>query len=235
MTNPGSDMPKKNWLELVTNVVVLLAALALVTKLVASEWPRSKPRAAVPIPVEPIDISSGPMMGSPDSKVAILVYSDFECPFCSTFVKQTFPKLRDAYLNGKSVRFVFRHFPLIQIHRFAQKAAEAADCAGAQGKFWQMHDLLFADQLRLSVDSLDRHAAELGLDNPAFQSCMNGPAEKRVTADRLAGEALHLSGTPSFLIVRVLDDGRLKVSSVIFGAQTLDSFRAVVDPLLAVK
>lgn len=235
MNHQESGTPKKNWLEMATNVAVLLAAVALVVKLGANEWPRSKPRTEVPIPSEPLDLASGQVIGDASSRVAMIMYSDFECPYCAAFAKNTLPRIRDAYVTNGSVKIVFRHLPLVQIHKFAQKAAEAADCAGAQGKFLAMHDVLFADQLRLSVDSLQSHARGLGLQEVAFQQCMDGPAEKRVTAERLAGESLHLTGTPSFLIGRVLDDGRLRVSKVMFGAQTLDDFKAVLDPLVAGK
>ena len=101
------------------------------------------------------------VLGSRDAPVTLVQYADFECPFCG----RAFPELKSVLHDlGKRVRFVFRHFPVIEAHPHAEAAAEVAEAAGAQGKFWEMHDLLFRRQAALDDDHLLAYVRELGLD-----------------------------------------------------------------------
>jgi protein-disulfide isomerase len=142
--------------------------------------------------------ASGPQRGPVDAPVTIVEFSDFQCPFCGEFepiVRGTLAKY------GARVRLVYRHLPLTSLHKFAQKAAEAAVCAQRQEKFWEMHDLMFAEQSSLGVEQLKDKARRIGLDGARFDDCLDGgQAAPAVQGDVTAAEALGLSGTPSTFV-----------------------------------
>lgn len=164
--------------------------------------------------------ATGPSKGPDDAKVTIVEFSDFECPFCSR-VNPTVQQVMDAYPG--QVKVVFRHFPL-SFHPNAQKAGEASMCAHDQGKFWEMHDVLFENQKALDVQSLKNHAKGLGLDTAAFDSCLDsGKHAATVRADMAAGEAAGVSGTPAFFVNGV----------PLSGAVPFEQFKTVIDDELA--
>ena len=111
-----------------------------------------------------------PRSAAPSAPVTLIEFSDFQCPFCQR-VEPTLKQLRETY--GDKVRIVWKDFPLTQIHPQAFKAGEAAHCAGDQGKYWEYHDRLFANQQALQPADLKKHAADLGLDAAAFSSCLD--------------------------------------------------------------
>ena len=191
--------------------------------------------AADSLPSTPIDISNEPFRGSPAAKIAIVEYSDYQCSFCARYEKQTFPQIQADYINTGKVKYVFRDLPL-DFHKNAFKAAEAARCAGEQGKFWEMHDLLFENQQALEATDLPRHAASLALDAPRFQQCLEvsryaAGIRKNITEAGTAG----LTGTPSFLIGVVQPNSTVKITRKIVGARPYADFKAAIDEILAVQ
>lgn len=170
-----------------------------------------------------VDVKAeGPSKGSPDAPVTIVEFSDYECSYCAG-AEATVKRILEAY-PGK-VRLVYRDLPL-SIHPNAPKAAEAAHCAGEQQRYWDMHDVLFANQQALKVDDLKAHARKLGLDAAKFDACLDsGRMAGKVDADRKAGEALGLNGTPTFFV-----DGRPYV-----GGRPFETFQEVIDHTLANK
>ena len=138
-----------------------------------------------------------PSFGPADAKVTMVEFSDFQCPYCSKAAQVT-QKIKDKY--GKQVRFVFRQFPL-SFHDKAHGAAEAGMAANAQGKFWQMHDLMFANQGALDRESLDKYAKQIGLNLATFKKAMDSKQYlAAVDADvKLGGDAA-VSGTPSLFL-----------------------------------
>ena len=158
--------------------------------------------------------------GPADAKVTIIEFTDFECPYCKRG-KETMDEVLEIY--GDQVRLAFKHFPL-DFHPNAQKAAEATECAGDQGKFWEMHDWMFDNQKELAVDGLKTAAANLGMNSSEFDSCLNsGKYEEKVKDDMAAGSEFGVSGTPAFFINDTL----------ISGAQPIEKFREVIDAELA--
>src|SRR5690349_18876426 len=115
-----------------------------------------------------VTTANSPALGRRDAPVTIVEFSDYECPFCRQFVSATLPTLKSTYVDAGKVRYVFRDFPLEQLHPHARKAAEAAHCAGEQGKYWEMHDLLFQNQQALGTDDLAGYAGRLGVDAATF-------------------------------------------------------------------
>ena len=120
--------------------------------------------APAALPTEPLSVEGATLKGDMRAGVALIVYSDFECPFCSRFALDTWPSLEQKYVSTGKVRVAFRHLPIESIHRYALKASEAAACADQQAKFWPMHDVLFKNPKQLDDASLAKYAKELKLD-----------------------------------------------------------------------
>jgi len=166
--------------------------------------------------------AEGPSKGPEKAPVTIVEFSDFECPYCARGEASIREVLR-AY-EGK-VRVVYRDFPL-PMHPHAQKAAEAAHCAGDQGKYWEMHEKLFASQQALEADDLSGHARALGLDGAKFAACLDSGAKAGlVEASVQAGKGVGVTGTPAFFV------NGLRLS----GAQPFSEFKALIDQELARK
>lgn len=165
-----------------------------------------------------------PVIGKPDAKVTVVEFSDFQCPFCGSFFTNTLPQVKANYIATGKIRFVYRDFPLSSIHAEAEKAAEAAECASAQGKFWEYHDILFARQTTLSVTNEKKWAAELNLDTQKFNQCLDsGASAAEVAKDYADGQTLGVSGTPTFYI-----NGQQVV-----GAVPYSQFQAALDAAIA--
>jgi protein-disulfide isomerase len=138
--------------------------------------------------------------GSPFAAVTVEEYGDFQCPACgraAAYIKQS--NLHEKY--GERVQWKYFHFPLISIHPFAFNAAMAAECANDQGKFWEYHDTLFADQDKLRKSDLDTHAQELGLDTELFGACFKSRAKSEtIRGDITQGERKGVQSTPTFFL-----------------------------------
>jgi protein-disulfide isomerase len=180
-----------------------------------------------------ISIQGAPSLGSTDARVIVIEYSDFQCPYCGTFARDTFSAIDDGYIKPGKVRYVYRHFPLSEAHPKAFRAAEAAECANQQGKFWQMHTRLFANQQALDPPDLTTHAEAVGLEKEAFQKCMNGGAQAKIKRDFNEGLKAGVEGTPTFLIGPLEKDGKVRVLKTLSGMQTRISFTAALDEVLS--
>lgn len=176
-----------------------------------------------PYRAEPVDVEAkGNMKGTANAPITIVAFSDYECPYCSVGEKSIAEVL--AAYPGK-VRMFFRDFPL-PIHPDAPKAAEAAHCAEDQGKYWEMHDKLFANQKALKIADLKGYAKGLGLDTAKFDKCLDsGEKAKIITEGLEAGKKLGVNGTPAFFINGI----------PLHGAQPFTEFKKVIDELLAAK
>ncbi len=146
------------------------------------------------VPVQEKDHVRGPK----DAPVTLVEYGDYECPYCG----RAHPVVREALERAAGrLRFVFRHFPLDSVHPGARLAAEAAEAAGAQGMFWEMHDLLYANQDRLSEGDLVDYAVRLGLDTGRFEEDLTSHRHAaRVSEDRAGGESSGVEGTPALFL-----------------------------------
>jgi protein-disulfide isomerase len=169
--------------------------------------------------IEPMRVevaATGSARGPATAPVTIVEFSDFQCPYC----KRVLPTLDQVVAKyGDKVRIVYRHYPLSS-HANAQKAAEASLCAADQGKFWEMHDLLFNEQQKLAVADLKEKAARLGLDAATFDECLDSNRHvEAVQADLREGTAAGVAGTPAFFV-----NGRF-----LSGAVPFESFTELID------
>ena len=163
-----------------------------------------------------VDTADAPVRGSTKASVTVVEFSDFQCPFCVR-ARPTVARVRESY--GDKVRWVFRHFPL-SFHPYAEKAGEAAACAGDQGKFWEMHDALWLHNTKLEVADLKGYAGAIGLNAAAFGQCLDsGRHAGLVSRDTEAGASYGVSGTPAFFV-----NGR-----PLIGAQPFEAFQQVID------
>ncbi|MBZ0319524.1 MAG: DsbA family protein [Anaerolineae bacterium] len=151
-----------------------------------------------PAYVENVSIDDDPYLGTLGAPITIVEFSDYECPFCANIVPEI-----EAVLNeyDGQIQFVYRDFPLENIHPNSFKAAEAANCAGEQGKYWQMHTLLFANQSALSIESLKTYAIELELDTEKFNLCLDtGKYADEIRHDASDALAYQVNSTPTFFV-----------------------------------
>ena len=219
-------------------VAVAVVGLAFAAAWLLRPMPRPDPMmtpagaATEEAPTEGVSLDGAALRGSRQAPLAVVVFSDFQCPFCKHFADTAFRELDSDYIADGKVLFAFRHLPLSH-HTHALAAASAASCAGRQGKFWEMHDRLFANPKRLETEPWRTYAADLDLNRAEFDSCLDNEGSETVRTDLALAEALEITGTPSFLFGKVGRDGRVRVSSRLAGALPIGSFKRIIDPLLA--
>ena len=169
-----------------------------------------------------------PVLGDENAEISIVEFSDFQCPFCARAHDDALTQFRnsDYFKNGK-VNLVYKHFPLSSIHPYAQKAAEASACAQDQRKFWEMHDMIFANQQQMDVASLKSYAGQIGLNQAEFDSCLDGNKKaSKVSNDLKQATDAGGQGTPHFVLVN--QDGD---TTVVSGAQPWPNFEAAIKSL----
>ncbi len=181
---------------------------------------RLKTEGNVKILMEPprvtVAVGDAPALGPKDAKVTFIEFSDYECPFCGR-EREVIWQVVDKYKD--KVRYVFKDFPL-SFHRSAQKAAEAAHCAGDQGKYWEYNKMAYANQKDLSVESLKKYAKDVGIDTAKFDTCLDSGAQTaRVKKSLEEGSAAGVSGTPAYFINGIM----------LSGAQPPEAFGEVID------
>ena len=199
------------WLERAAAISMIVAAGVLTFVALESRATRDgQPQGRRPpdLPTEPVTLIGAATKGSESAKVALIVFSDFQCPYCGRFAKETLPELDRVFVKPGNLLIAFRHLPLDSIHPFARRAAESAWCAAQQNRFWNMHDVLFENPSKLDDTSLRQHAQRIGLELRGFDTCLaDGVASSNVGTDANAARNLGVSGTPAFLLgVRQADD-----------------------------
>jgi len=169
---------------------------------------RARARLAVPVSEERDHI-----IGPNAAPITLLEYGDYECPYCG----KAYYVVKDLELRaGNLMRFVFRNFPLTTVHPHAERAAEAAEAAGAQGKFWEMRDLLYENQQALEDEDLLEYAALAGLDIPRFvREMREGQYHNRIREDFLSGARSGVNGTPTFFINGLRHDGPWDLATLV--------------------
>ena len=227
---------KEEVLALKEQVAEMQKDLAEIKKLL-EEGARAPAAAAQPAGFTPqiIALGDSPVKGNADAPVTLVEYSDYECPFCARVYRDVLPALQEEYIDSGKLKFVMREFPLANLHKNATNAAIAAQCAGNQDKYWEMHDVLYENQKELGVENLKALAAGIGLDSAQFNECLDGKeTERQVRGDMASGAKLGVRGTPGFFLGLTDPSDPEKVNLTVFirGAQSVDQFRASIDDLL---
>jgi len=211
--------------------------LAEIKKLL-QDGAKSAPTPPTPKPFEPRDVSivGAPVMGESSAKVTLIEYSDYQCPFCARHSQQTMPDIIKNYVESGKLKFVMREYPIPNLHPRASAASNAALCAGEQDKYWEMHDVLFANQRKMSDDDLLSYGASIDLEAAQFSNCVKqGTHSDQVKKDIEEGQELGVSGTPSF-VLGLTDPGdpnTIKVSKFVRGARAYSDFAKEIEDLLA--
>jgi protein-disulfide isomerase len=224
---------------LATVLVIVLTIVTLVQvatersrPLVAAASAPRRERPQAPLPAEPLTLEGAAQVGKRDAKVALIEFSDFQCPFCARFAIDTLPELRKRYIDAGLIVFAYRHLPL-SIHPLAAKAAEAAECAGSQGRFWAMHNQLFATPNTLTEAAFQQIAIKIGLDPDRFDTCLKSETAAKISADAELARVLQVSGTPTFFVGTIEQDRRVRVKQRLSGAQPIAAIAEVLDKHLA--
>lgn len=203
---------KKGQQEILTK----LDAIAKAGPRAAQPQQPQRPQGPDPQKVYAVPVGDSAADGPADAWVTVVGVSEFQCPFCAR-VKPTLKQIKDTY--GKDVRIVFKHNPL-SFHNRAMPAALASECAREQGKFWDMHDLMFDNQRELEDTHLEGYAKKAGLDMGRWKQCYtSGKYRERIEQEQRQVVALGARGTPAFFI-----NGRF-----LSGAQPFDAFKAIID------
>jgi protein-disulfide isomerase len=222
-------------LDAVASALIVIAAAAVMATAARFWWVTRRSDAptvradAENVPTAPQPLTGAAIIGNPAANVAVIEYSDFQCPYCGQFVRETWPELKKQYVDSGHIVFAFRHLPLPG-HRFAMPAAVSAECAREQGRFWEMHDRLFERQPQLDALTGPSIARTLGFEDTAFTRCLQQRAD-RVEGDIASALALKISGTPTFLIGTLDANRRVRVSHVLVGARRADEFARVIEAL----
>jgi len=195
--------------------------------------------AAAPAPSGPnvkdvvFSLGTSPVKGDPKAKLTLLEFTDYQCPFCSKYAKETSPKIKAEYVDTGKIRYVKMDLPLA-FHAKAFDAAEAVRCAGDQGKFWEMNERLFANQQAL--EPWVGHAEAIGIKAPEFEACMNSDKHaEAIRADMKEASKAGFTGTPSFMIALTDPKDPKKVKGIVamVGAKPYDAFKADIEKALA--
>jgi len=186
-------------------------------------------------PAFDLEVVGAPVKGRADARLAIVEFSDFQCPFCGRYVRDTFSQIERDYITPGKAKYYFRNFPLERIHPLALRASEAAECARAQGKFWEIHTKFFGNQQALTEPDLVKTAEATGLNMSGFNQCFAAQATSpaRIRADQQEGLRAGISGTPTFFLGTMTKEGKVKPLRRLVGAQPFANFKTAIDSLMA--
>jgi len=181
-----------------------------------------------------LNVHGEPFKGGNGARVAIVEYSDFDCSFCAKYATEIYPLIDENYIKPGKIKYFFRDLPSPE-HPNALFKARLARCAGEQGKFWEMHDRLFANQSAVDGQDLAPYAQTVGLDAEQLRQCLAGERYTENIRRSMYGAArMGIRGTPAFLIGTVTADGDfLRTTNVFLGAESYAAVKSILDELLA--
>ena len=218
-------------------VALFAGAITVVTPKSAAQAPNEASKE--PPPESPvrlfIALDGAPAMGDAKAQVAIVEFADYQCPYCIRHATQVLPSLVSDYVNTGKVRYFFKDLPVEFVHSQAFKEAEAARCAGEQGKYWEMHNRLFlANQPSGVVNELPAYALALNLDLARFQRCLdNGTSAAQIRKDIQDAKQYRVQGTPTFFVGTPDSEGSgIHAVTMLYGAQAYPVFKKTLDQML---
>lgn len=221
--NAQLNLTRRDALDMAATATMLASAFALMWILSRPSGP-AQAKPSLPVPTAPLSLVGANLLGRPDARASLVIFSDFECPYCARFARDVLPAIKARYVETGRLQLAFRHFPL-EKHADAMRLASLAECGAKQDRFWAIHDALFANPSLADGDvGLFEHPSTAGLSLDAYRACMSSDATAAdVAADRAIGAGLGISGTPSFFVGR-LDGQNVVVSSVFAGARPIAEF-----------
>lgn len=202
-----------------------------IKKWVADRTP-PKPK---PFQPSPISLSGAPFLGKPDAPLTLVEFTDYQCPFCKRHAAGTLPQIVKEYVETGKLKYVLRDFPLKQIHSQASKLSEAVQCAGDQGKAWEMHDRIFSAEKSPDPSKLSKDVKALGLDAKSFKTCLDSDKyAKQIDASIAEGNQLGVTGTPAFFLGKtdLNDPGKILATDMLVGSQPFAAFKRAIDKIL---
>jgi protein-disulfide isomerase len=207
---------------------MLRSRLVLVASIIATGW------IAL---YAAIDVAGAPARGSESAPLTLIEFSDYQCPSCGFYMTHVYSRLNREYVRTGKVRYVVRNFPIASVHPLAFKAHEAAVCAGEQGRFWEMHDRLFANQQALQPELLERYGEEAGVVPAMLRLCLaSGRAAATVRHDVSLGLAAGVQGTPTIVLgFSGTPSTAVTAQRVIVGEHPYEEYKTALDGLLAKK
>jgi protein-disulfide isomerase len=184
-----------------------------------------------------IDVAGAPSKGNQNAPVTLVEFSDYQCPSCGYYIANVYPSLNREYVRTGKIRYVVKNFPIESVHPLAFKAHEAAMCGAEQGKFWEMHDRLFANQQALQPELLEGYAQEAGLVPAMFRLCVaSGRTTARVRGDMKEGISAGVRGTPTIVLgLTVGASSPITAARVIVGEHPYKEYKIAIESLLAQK
>jgi protein-disulfide isomerase len=193
--------------------------------------------AQAPAQLTSLNIDGAPFKGDKNAKVTLVEFTDYQCPFCSRHFRETMPQIDTDYVKTGKVKYVLKEFPLESIHPNAFKASEAANCAGEQGKYWEMHDRLFSNQNALAAQQLPSHGEAVGLDAGKFKDCLeSGKYASKIRKDLADAQNAGATGTPTFFLgMTDPKSAEVKTLKKLVGAQPYAAFKDAIDSLIATQ
>lgn len=219
-------------LDVVTTVALVLASAVVVWAVVnarsgSAPPPEKRERPAPTLPAVPLALE-GALIGQQTAAAGIVMFSDFECPFCGTFATSILPGLLERYVKSGQLVISFRHLPLKRIHKNATYAAELAVCSTEAGLFWPVHDQFFQKPAPESPEEFKKRATAAGMKPKVLDACLaSGRAGSQVNTDLKLAADLKVESTPWFYVGKVVD-GKLTAQSVIRGARPLAEFEEAI-------
>ena len=235
-TSPHLPSVWRSRFDVFVAVSMLIAAVLVSSVAVRSHLARDRPpaeaRSKPQLPSDPVTLVGAAVNGAANAQIAMVIYSDFQCPYCGHFARELLPSIQAEFVDTGLVRVAFRHYPLEKIHSRALAAAVAAHCAGVQGQFWAMHDFLFRLPLDLGPERIQVGAQRIALEQKTFQECLSGDAEKAVRQDVTDAAALGVRATPTVFIGKALPDNRVKVTERFSGAPPATVLRQALQTAL---
>lgn len=182
----------------------------------------------VPIPLAGLEKMT---LGKQDATIAILEFSDYECPYCAKHYQKVLPKLQERYIDKGTVKYVMKDFPL-EFHAHAKKASLSVRCAGEQGQYWAMHNTIFDAHGQATDQLIEDTVKQLKLDNQAFKQCLSNPAQlAAIEKDIALGAGLGISGTPAFVIGTIKDKQLINYKRF-DGVQSFETFAGIIESFI---
>lgn len=227
-----SSVDAKAILESVTTIAIVAVSLAVMVKLVGiRQEAAGTSRTGDTIDITTISVRDAPLLGSNRAPFALVMFSDFECPFCARFARDVLPIVRERYVDSGKVLLVYKHFPLEDIHPNARQAGQLAACAAERGAFWQAHDLLTGLE-SVSDASPQLITSRLPISSLALSRCMATTSVATIDRDLLEGQRLGVTGTPTFFLGK-LQDGVVYADLRIGGLRSEAEFSKIFEGRLS--